>query len=126
AGAGRGEESAGGPGRPPTRSASPHDPDAQPGRAVVSNSLLHRRRRRHLGRHRPDRLPVPQGLGRSRLTSAGSFLEATIESQPDVLERLPHDPPSASAVARLSGRSRIFIVGTGTSYPGDIGGPSLL
>ena len=43
-----------------------------------------------------------------------------------MLERLLHDPPSASAVARLSGRSRIFIVGTGTSYHGALVGQYLL
>jgi glucosamine--fructose-6-phosphate aminotransferase (isomerizing) len=43
-----------------------------------------------------------------------------------VLERLLHDPPSASAVARLSGCSRIFIVGTGTSFHGALVGQSLL
>ncbi|TMF30958.1 MAG: SIS domain-containing protein, partial [Chloroflexi bacterium] len=43
-----------------------------------------------------------------------------------MLARLLHDPPSASAVARLSDRSRIFIVGTGTSYHGALVGQHLL
>lgn len=42
------------------------------------------------------------------------------------MERLLHDPPSASAVARLSGRSRIFVVGTGTSFHGALVGQYLL
>ena len=43
-----------------------------------------------------------------------------------MLEKLLHDPPPASAVSRLSGRSRIFIVGTGTSYHGALVGQHLL
>jgi glutamine---fructose-6-phosphate transaminase (isomerizing) len=65
-------------------------------------------------------------MGRSRLNAPGAFLEETIQSQPDVLERLLLDPPPASAVARLSGRSRIFLVGTGTSYHGALVGQYLL
>lgn len=56
----------------------------------------------------------------------GAFLEETIQSQPDALERLLREPPTASDVARLSGRSRIFVVGTGTSYHGALVGQYLL
>ena len=79
-----------------------------------------------MGRHRPDCLPVPQGLGRSRLKAPGSFLDETIHSQPDAVERLLSEGPPPSAVSRLSGCSRIFLVGTGTSYHGALVGQYLL
>jgi glutamine---fructose-6-phosphate transaminase (isomerizing) len=79
-----------------------------------------------LGRDRPDRLPVPQGLGRSRLKAPGAFLDETLQSQPDEVGRLLGDPPSPSVLSRLSGCSRIFLVGTGTSYHGALVGQYLL
>ena len=56
----------------------------------------------------------------------GAFLEETIQSQPDALEKLLRDTPLSSAVSRLSGCSRIFVVGTGTSYHGALVGQYLL
>jgi glucosamine--fructose-6-phosphate aminotransferase (isomerizing) len=56
----------------------------------------------------------------------GAFLEETIESQPDAVERLLRDSLPRSAVTRLSGCSRIFLVGTGTSYHGALVGQYLL
>jgi glutamine---fructose-6-phosphate transaminase (isomerizing) len=56
----------------------------------------------------------------------GAFFEATIQSQPEAIERLLREPPSKTAVSRLSGCSRIFVVGTGTSYHGALVGAYLL
>jgi glutamine---fructose-6-phosphate transaminase (isomerizing) len=79
-----------------------------------------------LGGNRPDRVPVPQGLGRSRLKELGAFLDETIRSQPAAIEKLLQDPPAAPALSRLSGCARIFLVGTGTSYHGAVVGQYLL
>ena len=43
-----------------------------------------------------------------------------------MVARLLSDAPSQSAISRLSGRSRIFLVGTGTSYHGALVGQYLL
>ena len=56
----------------------------------------------------------------------GAFLEETIESQPAAVEGLLRDALPASAVSRLSSCSRIFLVGTGTSYHGALVGQYLL
>lgn len=60
------------------------------------------------------------------MKTPGAFLEETIQSQPEAIERLLEAPPSGSAVARLAECSRIFVVGTGTSYHGAIVGQYLL
>jgi glucosamine--fructose-6-phosphate aminotransferase (isomerizing) len=65
-------------------------------------------------------------VGRSRLKAPGAFLEETIHSQPDAAERMLRDAPPSSALSRLSGCSRIFLVGTGTSYHGALVGQYLL
>lgn len=56
----------------------------------------------------------------------GSYLRATLESQPDELTRLLDDDSAARAAARLQGSHRIFLVGTGTSYHGALVGQFLL
>lgn len=65
-------------------------------------------------------------MGRSGLKAPGAFLEETIESQPEALAKILRDAPPASALSRLSGRSRIFLVGTGTSHHGALVGQYLL
>ena len=60
------------------------------------------------------------------MSTAGAFLEETLQSQPDALESLLANPPPPSAVSRLSGCSRIFLVGTGTSHHGALVGQYLL
>lgn len=65
-------------------------------------------------------------MGRSRLRTLGSFLEETLQSQPEAVARLLGDPPAAGVLSRLSGCSRIFLVGTGTSYHGALVGQYLL
>lgn len=56
----------------------------------------------------------------------GSYLEATIKSQPDALTRLLGDDAAALAASRLRGSGRIFLVGTGTSYHGALVGQFML
>jgi glutamine---fructose-6-phosphate transaminase (isomerizing) len=65
-------------------------------------------------------------LGRSGLKAPGAFLEETVESQPEALAKILRDALPASALSRLSGRSRIFLVGTGTSHHGALVGQYLL
>jgi glucosamine--fructose-6-phosphate aminotransferase (isomerizing) len=57
----------------------------------------------------------------------GSFLKATLESQPDELARLiaGHDAVSAAA-ERLRGTTRLFLAGTGTSYHGAVAGQFIM
>jgi len=62
----------------------------------------------------------------SRLKPLGASLEATLQAQPDAVERLLRDPLPPSTLSRFSGRSRIFLVGTGTSYHGALVGQYLL
>jgi len=52
----------------------------------------------------------------------GAYLKATLESQPRELSRLLADDSATVAAERLRGCSRIFIVGTGTSYHGALAG----
>jgi glucosamine--fructose-6-phosphate aminotransferase (isomerizing) len=52
----------------------------------------------------------------------GAYLKATLESQPRQLSRLLSDDSAATAAARLRGCTRIFVVGTGTSYHGALAG----
>src|SRR5438477_12165347 len=52
----------------------------------------------------------------------GSYLKATLESQPRELTRLLGDGSAAAAAERLRGAARIFLVGTGTSFHGAIAG----
>jgi glucosamine--fructose-6-phosphate aminotransferase (isomerizing) len=52
----------------------------------------------------------------------GAHLKATLEGQPQELARLLADGSAADAARRLAGTSRIFIVGTGTSYHGALAG----
>ena len=56
----------------------------------------------------------------------GAFLKATLESQPRELARLVGDDSAERAARRLRGCSRIFLVGTGTSYHGALVGQFLL
>ena len=57
----------------------------------------------------------------------GSFLKATLASQPRELERILADGESAAQAAkRLAGCSRVFLVGTGTSYHGALAGQYML
>lgn len=56
----------------------------------------------------------------------GSFLLATLESQPAELTRLLADGAAAQAAERLRGASRVFLVGTGTSYHGALVGQFML
>ena len=56
----------------------------------------------------------------------GAYLKATLESQPRELSRLLSDDSATVAAARLRGCSRIFVVGTGTSYHGALAGQFML
>ena len=56
----------------------------------------------------------------------GSFLKATLASQPRELERILGDDAAATAATRLAGCSRVFLVGTGTSYHGALAGQYML
>jgi glutamine---fructose-6-phosphate transaminase (isomerizing) len=56
----------------------------------------------------------------------GSYLKATLESQPGELTRLLADDAAARAADRLRGCGRIFLVGTGTSYHGALAGQFML
>jgi len=52
----------------------------------------------------------------------GAYLRATLESQPRELSRLLADDSAMVAAERIRGCSRIFVVGTGTSYHGALAG----
>jgi len=56
----------------------------------------------------------------------GSYLKATLESQPAELTRLLADDSGARAASRLRGCPRIFLAGTGTSYHGALAGQFIL
>jgi glucosamine--fructose-6-phosphate aminotransferase (isomerizing) len=56
----------------------------------------------------------------------GSYLKATLESQPAELTRLLADDSGARAATRLRGCSRIFLAGTGTSFHGALAGQFML
>jgi glutamine---fructose-6-phosphate transaminase (isomerizing) len=57
----------------------------------------------------------------------GSFLRSTLAGQPRELERiLAEGEPAARAAKRLAGCSRVFLVGTGTSYHGALAGQYML
>ncbi len=57
----------------------------------------------------------------------GSYLKATLAGQPRELERILADGESAvQAAKRLAGCSRVFLVGTGTSYHGALAGQYML
>jgi hypothetical protein len=56
----------------------------------------------------------------------GSFLKATLESQPAELTRLVGDDSAARAATRLRGCARIFLAGTGTSFHGALVGQFML
>lgn len=56
----------------------------------------------------------------------GAFLKATLESQPRELARLLRDDSAERAAGRLRDCSRIFLVGTGTSYHGAVVGQFML
>src|SRR5881394_513194 len=56
----------------------------------------------------------------------GSYLKATLESQPAELTRLLADDSAARAATRLRGCSRIFLAGTGTSFHGAVAGQFIL
>jgi glucosamine--fructose-6-phosphate aminotransferase (isomerizing) len=56
----------------------------------------------------------------------GSFLKATLESQPAELTRLLGDDSAARAATRLRGCARIFLAGTGTSFHGALVGQFML
>ena len=57
---------------------------------------------------------------------AGSYLKATLESQPSELARLLADDSAARVATRLRGCPRIFLVGTGTSFHGALAGQFML
>jgi glucosamine--fructose-6-phosphate aminotransferase (isomerizing) len=56
----------------------------------------------------------------------GAFLLETLESQPDELTRLLADDSAAAAAERLRDATRIFLVGTGTSFHGAVVGQFML
>jgi glutamine---fructose-6-phosphate transaminase (isomerizing) len=56
----------------------------------------------------------------------GSYLQATLESQPAELKRLVADDSTARAADRLRGCGRVFLAGTGTSYHGALAGQFML
>jgi len=57
----------------------------------------------------------------------GSYQKATLAGQPRELERILADGESAvQAAKRLAGCSRVFLVGTGTSYHGALAGQYML
>ena len=56
----------------------------------------------------------------------GAYLKATLQSQPRELSRLLADDSAPIAAARLRDCSRIFVVGTGTSYHGALAGQFML
>ncbi len=57
----------------------------------------------------------------------GSYLKSTLAGQPRELERILADGESAvRAAKRLAGCSRVFLVGTGTSYHGALAGQYML
>ncbi|HSS60911.1 MAG TPA: SIS domain-containing protein [Candidatus Limnocylindrales bacterium] len=56
----------------------------------------------------------------------GSYLKATLESQPAELFRLLADDSATRAATRLSDCGRIFLAGTGTSYHGALAGQFIL
>jgi DNA-binding MurR/RpiR family transcriptional regulator len=56
----------------------------------------------------------------------GSYLKATLESQPAELTRLLTDDSAARAAERLRASKRIFLAGTGTSFHGAIAGQFIL
>ena len=56
----------------------------------------------------------------------GAYLRATLESQPRELARLLADGSAAAAAERLRDASRIFLVGTGTSFHGALAGQYIL
>ena len=56
----------------------------------------------------------------------GAYLRATLASQPRELSRLLADDSATVAAERLRGCSRIFVVGTGTSYHGALAGQFIL
>src|SRR5438045_1425180 len=56
----------------------------------------------------------------------GSYLKATLESQPTELTRLLADDSGARAATRLRGCSRIILAGTGTSFHGALAGQFIL
>ena len=56
----------------------------------------------------------------------GSYLKATLESQPAELARLLDDDSAARAATRLRDCSRIFLAGTGTSFHGALAGQFIL
>jgi glucosamine--fructose-6-phosphate aminotransferase (isomerizing) len=60
------------------------------------------------------------------LDEAGAHLLTTLESQPRELARLLADGSAALAAERLAAASRIFIVGTGTSFHGALAGQFML
>src|SRR5437899_10851463 len=56
----------------------------------------------------------------------GSYLKATLESQPAELSRLLADDSAARAATRLRDCSRILLAGTGTSFHGALAGQFIL
>jgi len=56
----------------------------------------------------------------------GAYLKETLESQPRELARLLGDDSAARAAIRIRDCSRIFVIGTGTSYHGALVGQYLL
>jgi len=56
----------------------------------------------------------------------GSYLKATLESQPAELTRLLADDSAERAASRLRDCTRIFLVGTGTSFHGALAGQFML
>jgi glucosamine--fructose-6-phosphate aminotransferase (isomerizing) len=62
----------------------------------------------------------------AELHESSGYLKATLERQPGELSRLLADDSAARAAERLRDASRIFVVGTGTSYHGAMAGQFML
>jgi glutamine---fructose-6-phosphate transaminase (isomerizing) len=56
----------------------------------------------------------------------GAYLKATLEGQPEDLRRLLADGAATPAADRLQAATRIFVVGTGTSFHGALAGQFIL
>jgi glutamine---fructose-6-phosphate transaminase (isomerizing) len=56
----------------------------------------------------------------------GAYLKATLEGQPQDLRRLLADGGDTSVTERLQAATRIFVVGTGTSFHGALAGQFML
>src|SRR6266704_1407343 len=76
-------------------------------------------------RRKGSRCPPPR-MRVAEQHEPGGYLEATLESQPAELTRLLSDDSAERAASRLRDCSRIFLVGTGTSFHGALVGQFML